>query len=166
MYRVPPEANKNNWRGELGQPRVICIGPRAREILERHKGGDDAPFSPARAMMEYMESRRAARVTPFYGKAKVAEKGPHVPRVVGSAWTTNAYTKTIHAACRRANVTPWGANRLRHAFATEVRRAYGLDAAKAVLGHTDGGCITDVYTFDAVADETVRRASAAVEALG
>lgn len=28
------------------------------------------------------------------------------------------------------------------------------------------GCITDVYTFDAVADETVRRASAAVEALG
>lgn len=39
--------------------------------------------------------------------------------------------------------------------------------ARAILDrHADGGCITDVYTFDAVADETVRRASAAVEALG
>lgn len=167
VYRVPPEANKNNWRGELGQPRVVCIGPRARAILERHKGGgDDVPFSPVRAMLEYMEARRAARVTPFYGKKKGAETSPHVPRVLGSAWTTNAYTKTIHAACRRAGLTPWGANRLRHAFATDVRRAFGLDAARAVLGHAGGGCVTDVYTFDAIADEMVRAAAPAVEALG
>lgn len=163
VYRVPPEANKNEWRGELGMPRVVCIGPRARAILERHADGDDFPFSPARAFGEYVEAQRAARKTPLYGKRKDA---PHVPRVLGDRWTTSAYTKTIAAACRRAGVDPWGANRLRHAFGTEVRRAYGLDAAKAVLGHTDGGCITDVYTFDAVADETVRRASAAVEALG
>lgn len=162
VYRVPPEANKNEWRGELGMPRVVCIGPRARAILERHADGD-FPFSPQRAMAEHIEAQRAARKTPLYGKQKDA---PHVPRVLGDRWTTSAYTKTIAAACRRAGIDPWGANRLRHAFGTEVRRAYGLDAAKAVLGHTDGGCITDVYTFDAVADETVRRASAAVEALG
>ena len=165
VYRVPPDANKNNWRGELGQPRVVCIGPKARAILDRHRDGD-VPFSPVRAFAEYIEVRRAARVTPFYGKGKGAGGSPHVTRVLGETWTTNAYTKTIHAACRRAKITPWGANRLRHAFATEVRRAFGLEAARAVLGHTDGGCITDVYTFDAVADETVRRASAAVEALG
>lgn len=162
VYRVPPEANKNEWRGELGMPRVVCIGPRARAILERHADGD-YPFSPQRSMAEHIEAQRAARKTPIYGKRKDA---PHVPRVLGDRWTTSAYTKTIAAACRRAGIDPWGANRLRHAFGTEVRRAYGLDAAKAVLGHTDGGCITDVYTFDAVADETVRRASAAVEALG
>lgn len=163
VYRVPPEANKNDWRGELGQPRVVCIGPRARAILERHRGGGDAPFSPLRAMSEHLEARRAARATPVYGKRKGA---PPVPRVLGDRWTTDAYGKTIRAACRRAGIAPWGANRLRHAFGTEVRRAFGLDAAKAVLGHTDGGCITDVYTFDAVADETVRRAAPAVEALG
>lgn len=39
-------------------------------------------------------------------------------------------------------------------------------AARAVLGHTCGGCVTDVYTFDAVADEMVRKAAPAVEALG
>ena len=163
VYRVPPEINKNEWRGELGQPRVVCIGPKARAILDRHKDGGDVPFSPIRAMSEYLEARRAARVTPFYGKAKNA---PHVPRVLGEQWTTDAYTKTIHAACGRAGIAPWGSNRLRHTFGTEVRRAFGLEAARAVLGHTGGGCITDVYTFDALADEMVRTASPAVEALG
>ena len=163
VYRVPPEINKNEWRGELGQPRVVCIGPKARAILDRHKDGGDVPFSPLRAMAEYLEARRAARVTPFYGKQKDA---PHVPRVLGERWTTDAYSKTIRAACTKAGITPWGSNRLRHTFGTEVRRAFGLEAARAVLGHTNGGCITDVYTFDAVADEMVRTAAPAVEALG
>ena len=163
VYRVPAEVNKNDWRGELGQPRVVCIGPKARAILERHKDGGDVPFSPSRAFGEYLDARRAARATPFYGRAKGA---PRVPRVLGERWTTDAYTKTIRAACGKAKITPWGANRLRHTFGTEVRRAFGLEAARAVLGHTGGGCITDVYTFDALADEMVRKAAPAVEALG
>lgn len=163
VYRVRPDANKNAWRGELGQPRVVLIGPRARAILERHRAAGDVPFSPMAAMAEYVATRRAERVTPVYGKRKTA---PHVPRVLGSCWTTDAYTKTIRAACTRAGIAPWGANRLRHAFGTDVRRAYGLDAARAVLGHTGGGCITDVYTFDAMEEEMVRRAAPAVEALG
>ena len=165
VYRVPPEVNKNEWRGELGQPRVVCIGPKARAILERHKDGGDVPFSPVRAMAEYIAARHAARVTPFYGQKKNAPT-PHVPRVLGECWNANAYTKTIHAACGRAGIAPWGANRLRHTFGTEVRRAFGLEAARAVLGHTGGGCITDVYTFDAIEEEMVRKAAPAVEALG
>ena len=163
VYHVPPEANKNSWRGEFGQPRVVLIGPKARAILERHKDGGDVPFSPVRAMAEYLEARRAARVTPVYGKRKNA---PRVPRELSEQWTTDAYTKTIHAACVRAGIKPWGANRLRHAFGTDVRRAFGLEVARAVLGHTKGGCITDVYTFDAIEEEMVRTASPAVEALG
>jgi len=162
VYRVPPEANKNEWRGEMGQPRVVCIGPRAREILERHRDGD-VPFSPARAFREYLEAIRAARVTPFYGKA---DPDAHVPRVMGERWTTCAYARTVRAAAKKAGVEPWGVNRIRHTFGTEVRRAFGLETARAVLGHTGGGCITDVYTFDAIEDEMVRAAAPAVEALG
>lgn len=161
IYRVPPEANKNSWRGEIGQPRVVLIGPKARAILERHRGGD-IPFSPLRSMAEHMAARKAARVTPAYARAK----SPHVPRVLGERWTTDAYTKTIRAACQKANLTPWGANRLRHAFGTEVRRSFGLEAARAVLGHTNGGCVTDIYSFDAMEEEMIRQASPAVEALG
>lgn len=165
VYHVPPEANKNEWRGEVGLPRVVCIGPKARAILSRHLGGGDYPFSPQQAMAEHIAARAAARVTPFYGGSR-RRSAPHVPRKLGERWSSDAYTKTIAAACRRAKLEPWGANRLRHAFGTAVRRQFGLDAARAVLGHTDGGTITNVYTFDAVAEETVRRAAPAVEALG
>lgn len=161
IYRVPKSANKNDWRGEFGQPRVVCIGPKAREILSRHREGD-YPFSPARAFAEYLDVRRAARVTPFYGKAS---PDYHVPRELHEAWDTTAYTKTIYAACDRAKVPRWSANRLRHSFGTEVRRKFGLEAAKAVLGHTEG-CVTDIYTFEALADDMIRKATPAVEALG
>ena len=162
VYRVPAEANKNAWRGEYGVPRVVCLGPRARAILERHRG-QDVPFSPMSAMAEYIEKRHAERVTPVYGERK---QDPHTPRVLGARWTTDAYSKTIRAACGRAKVSPWGANRLRHAFATEVRRAYGLEVCRAFLGHAGGGCVTDRYSFDALEDEMIRTASPAVEALG
>ena len=76
------------------------------------------------------------------------------------------YTKTIKAACRRAHIAPWGANRLRHTFATEVRRRFGLDAARAVLGHSTGLRVTDIYSRDAAEDDAIRTAAPAVEALG
>lgn len=161
VYRVPAEANKNAWRGEFGRPRVVLIGPKAREILNRHRGGD-IPFSPEKAMKEYFDAQREARVTPFYGGK---DPNAHIPRKLGETWKTDSYTGTIAAACRRADIKPWGANRLRHAFATEVRRKFGLDAARAVLGHTDG-CVTDIYTYDSLEDEIIRRASPAVETLG
>ena len=162
VYRVPADANKNAWRGELGRPRVVLIGPKAREILNRYRGGD-IPFSPEKAMTEYFNNLREERVTPFYGGK---DPNAHIPRKFGETWKTDSYTGTIAAACRRADIKPWGANRLRHAFATEVRRKFGLDAARAVLGHTGGGCVTDIYTYDSLEEEMIRRAAPAVEALG
>ena len=52
VYRVPPEANKNSWRGEFGVPRVVCLGPKARAILERHRDGGDVPFGILRVGSE------------------------------------------------------------------------------------------------------------------
>ena len=60
----------------------------------------------------------------------------------------------------------WSANQLRHAFATEVRRKFGLEACRAVLGHSNGARVTDRYSFEAAEDEIIKAASVAVEALG
>lgn len=38
----------------------------------------------------------------------------------------------------------WYAHQLRHSFATLVRRQFGLDAARAVLGHSSP-IVTEVY---------------------
>ena len=159
VYR--PEQHKNAWRL---QPRAVCIGPRARAILERHRGGD-RPFSPAQAVRERMAALREARKTPVQ-PSQIDRSNPAATRVPGEAWDPCAYTRTIARACARANVEGWGSNRLRHAFATEVRRKFGLEATRAVLGHSTGARITDRYSFDAIEDEIVGKAAPAVEALG
>jgi integrase len=54
----------------------------------------------------------------------------------------------------------WHPNRLRHTTATELRREFGLDAARAVLGHRSPQ-ITEVY-----AEIDVAKAAAVMEKLG
>ena len=162
IYR--PNRHKNEWRG---QPRVIMIGPKARAILDRHKGGD-VPFSPVQAIVELMRKKRAARTSPFYPcrDENYSRAKPEAMRKPGEAWNVAAYARTVASACKRGGVEHWHPNQLRHAFATEVRRSFGLEACRAVLGHSTGARITDRYSFDALEDEAIRNARAAVEALG
>ena len=54
----------------------------------------------------------------------------------------------------------WHPNRLRHAKATELRRELGLDAARAVLGHSSPQA-TAIY-----AELDVSRAAEAMARLG
>lgn len=151
--------HKNEWRG---LPRVVCIGPKAREILERHRATSGPVFSPMRAVVEMMSARSAAahcHKTHCRGYADATRRP-------GEAWTTHSYTVAIERAAKRAGVPAWGANRLRHAFATEVRRKFGLEACRAVLGHTLGARVTDRYSYEALEDEIIEKATPAVEALG
>lgn len=162
VYR--PATHKNDWRG---RPRAICIGPRVRAVLMRH--ADVAPdmpiFSPRDSEVERMAKMRAAAHAP--SRYCRANADPSRRRKYSAGWDSCAYTKSIRYACRRAGVEPWGSNRLRHAFATEVRRAFGLSACRAVLGHSDGeSSITDRYSYDAIEDECIAMAKTAVEALG
>ena len=162
VYR--PAHHKNEWRGH---PRVVCIGPKARAVLSRHRdGATDAPiFSPLVAEAERFAAMRASARAPSRYDRRNAD--PAKRRKLNTRWNVCAYTRTIRKACRRAGIDPWAANRLRHAFATEVRRAFGLSACRAVLGHSDGeSSITDRYSFAALEDETIRAAGPAVEALG
>lgn len=161
VYRPGADSHKNAWRGEYGLPRVILIGPRAREVLGRHRSAE-YPFSPAQATLEYLAVKAATAVRHH----EVSRADPHAVRKPGMRWHPNEYRRTVASACEKAGVDAWGPNRLRHTFATDVRRAFGLDACRAVLGHSSGARITDRYSFAAIEDETIRAASAAVEALG
>ncbi len=157
VYR--PSHHKNSWREH---PRVILIGPRARAILSKYRAIGGVPFSPARSFAELVAMRRAEanspRKTPLTGFPE---------RNVGDSWDTCAYTKAIGHSCTRAGTMHWSANQLRHVFATAVRRQFGIAAARAVLGHTDGSYrVTDMYSFEAAEEEYIKAATPAVEALG
>lgn len=157
-WRYTPSKNKNAWRN---QPRVVCIGPKARAILERHRA-TEYPFSPVAAVYEWIMAKRAAATSP----SRIDRHDPHAQRVPREHWETCSYTRTIDYACKRAGVPHWTANQLRHALATQVRREYGLAAAAAVLGHSGGHRVTDGYSWEAAEDEMYKAAAPAVEAIG
>ena len=60
-------------------------------------------------------------------------------------YNRHSYRVAVQRACRRAGVAVWSPQRLRHTRATQIREAFrSIDAAKAVLGHTDTR-VTEIY---------------------
>ena len=89
-----------------------------------------------------------------------------IPDKLTENWETGRYGCTVRDAARRAGVDAWSPNQLRHSFATEVRRRYGIVAAAALLGHSDRLKITHGYSFEAAIDELAREWGHVVEEIG
>lgn len=91
-----------------GRDRVIAIGPQAQAIIRPYLVPDTTAY--------LFRSEHHKASLPCY--------------------TRNAYLYAIYRACDRAGIARWSPNRLRHARATELRKQYGLEATKAILGHS------------------------------
>jgi integrase len=65
-------------------------------------------------------------------------------RVPGEHYSPASYYAAVRRACLKAGVAPWHPHQLRHTHATEVRRAFGLEAAQVALGHAQAN-VTQVY---------------------
>lgn len=92
-------------------------------------------FSPARDRQERLvdlRARRRTRVQPSQrGRRKTAPK-----RTPGAHYTTNSYGVAVARAAQAAGVSPWSPNQLRHLAAERIRKACGLEAVAAALGHS------------------------------
>ena len=76
----------------------------------------------------------------YWAPAFCARPVPKVkPRITGRRpglkYTRHSYRVAVQRACKRAGIEPWSPRQLRHTRATAIRKAFGLEAAKAVLGH-------------------------------
>jgi integrase len=105
-------------------------------------------FSPRQAMKERAAVRREARKTPVQPSQQNRRKAnPSKPP--RREYDTGSYNKAVFYAVRRAKaaevkVNAWHVNQLRHTRATELRKAYGLEAAQVSLGHARAD-VTQVY---------------------
>ena len=98
-------------------------------------------------MAELFAERREGRNTPLWPSHEKALRGKRKekPRKQpGNAYTPNSLLGAIKRACKAVAIPNWSPNQLRHAAATRIRKEVGLDAARAVLGHTSAG-ITEIY---------------------
>lgn len=131
VYR--PTRHKTAHRGKV---RAIPLGPKARALLDEFPttGPDDPVFSPRLAREGRYAAMRAARTSKVQ-PSQTDRKRAKPARSPAARYTNTALAQAVGKASGRAGVGHWHPGQLRHLFATQVRRVYGLEAAGASLGH-------------------------------
>ncbi|QDV34109.1 tyrosine-type recombinase/integrase [Tautonia plasticadhaerens] len=152
IWIYSPESHKTEHHGRR---RVIHLGPQAQATLRPWLRTElEAPlFSPAEADVERRAAMRAARKTPVQPSQRNRTKSRPEKRP-GDTYTVVSYRRAITYGIARANrdlarragreIPAWHPNQLRHNAATRLRKEFGLDAARAVLGHSSP-VVTEVY---------------------
>jgi integrase len=140
LYQPPQHKTQHH-----GHKRTIAIGPKAQEIIRRHLGTDtQAPlFRPIKVMEERAVTLRLHRKTKVQPSQQNRKKS-NPKKLPGMQYTTNSYGRAIADAIKRHNkdkpeaehIPHWHPNQLRHLRALELKRQFGLDVARAVLGHS------------------------------
>ena len=121
IWEYVPQQHKTQHRG---RQRIVFLGPQAQAILR--------PFLK-RHLQSYLFSPR-----------DVHNVKDGCTRQPGIHYNRDAFRNSIQRACRKAGVPVWNPARLRHNAGTELRRAYGIEAAQVVLGHSKAD-VTQIY---------------------
>jgi integrase len=143
VWVYTPPSHKTEHHGKA---RTVFIGPRAQEVLRPWLRADPSAylFSPREVMGEKSVARRAGRKTPMTPSQRRRKRKERPRRAPGGRYETHAYTMAVRRACDLAGVPRWTPHRLRHNAATRLRREYGLDVARVILGHSSP-VVTEIY---------------------
>ena len=137
VWYYAPSVHKTE---HLDRARCVVLGPRAMAVLRPFLDRNPQAycFSPAEAV-EWQRARSRKR------PPKPGRVGVPVRDLVNPRYTRHSYRLAVRRACRRAGVPVWTPRQLRHTRATQIRHEFGtIEAAKAVLGHTDTR-VTEIY---------------------
>ena len=142
--------------------RLICLGPRAQEVVKPFLVDDLKThlFSPRRATAEYRANLRTHRKTPLTPSQRRRWPKRNPKKRPGECYTIGSYEHAINRGCDKAFPPQkrlgesaarqwrkdhrWSPNRLRHSAATFLRKEFGIEAARVVLGHSSAA-ITEIY---------------------
>lgn len=145
-----------------GHTREIRLGRRAQTVIEPFLKPDldGYLFSPAEAEAERREKQHKARKTPLSCGNRPGSNVKKKPqRKAGDHYDRDSYARAITRGCDKADewakggkvignderlVPHWHPHQLRHNAATRLRREYGLEAARVILGQATGA-ITEIY---------------------
>ena len=128
--------------------RVIFLGPAAQRIIApflKDRPLNAPLFSPREAAEEHRKELHARRRTPLScGNRPGTNRKTSPKREPAEHYTVDSYRRAIARACKRAGVPHWHPHQLRHGRATVIRKKYGLEAARVILGHRSAA-VTEVY---------------------
>ena len=164
LWTYKPEHHKTEHHGKT---RLIMLGARAQSVIRPFLKPDLQAFlfSPREAEQARRAERTQNRRTPLScGNRPGSNRKRRPRRQPGDHYTVDSYRKAIVAGCDRADaearlqaiaagtaiqpddrlVPRWSPNRVRHSYATRVRKEFGLDAAQVTLGHSHADT-TEIY---------------------
>lgn len=155
VWTCRPESHKTEHHG---RDRVICIGPKAQDVLRPYllRPAECYCFCPQESERKRLALRHEKRQVPLhYGNRPGTNCKRKPKRRPGERYDTNSYRRAIHRAVELANrkrkeqgetelLAKWGPNRLRHSAATEIRKQFGLEAVQVTLGHTTAD-VSQIY---------------------
>jgi hypothetical protein len=162
----------------LNQEREVFLGPRAREIIKPWLKLDTQAylFDPRESEAIRSQERRRNRQTPMTPSQANRKRQANRGRAPRDHYDVIGYRRAIHRACVMADkkahqdnptipanqviIPKWSPNRLRHNAATWLRKQFGIEIARIVLGH-NSAFATLVY-----AEEDRQKASAIVAKVG
>ena len=129
-----------------GQIREIFIGPKAQEIIRPwfRPELDACLFQPKESEAARDAERRLkrqSRMTPSQARRKPVKNPKRVPR---DHYTVDTYRRAIRRACEHLQIPVWHPHQLRHNAATRLRKDFGLELARIILGHTSA-FTTEIY---------------------
>ncbi len=158
LYR--PASHKTEHHGH---ERVVEIGPKAQAVIRPFLKPDlEAPlFSPADAEAERRAKMHAKRKIPLkYGNRPGTNRKRKPMRTPKDRYIPTSYCRAIARACGQADfaakeqkrlppdseriIPRWHPHQLRHNFATAVRKQFGIEIARILLGHRSAA-ITEIY---------------------
>jgi hypothetical protein len=118
-------------------------------------------FSPREAEEERRARYHSARTTQLScGNRPGSKRRTSPKRSLGEAYTSSSYARAITRVCKKAGVPHWHPHQLRHSAATEIRKTFGIEVARIVLGHRSLN-VTEIY-----AEADNRLALEAIEQVG
>jgi integrase len=141
IYR--PWSHKNAYRGHA---REIYLGPKAQAILQDFLLADPEAylFSPKAATAEryaVLRQRRKSQLTPSEQNRRKAQP----QRQPGAYYPVRSYCHAIGKACQKAGLPRWHPHQLRHSAATQLRKEFGVEVARIILGHRSLAA-TEIYS--------------------
>ena len=123
-----------------GLDKEIVIGPKAQAVIRSflRTNLSEYMFRPDEDAAARQAERFAQRKTPAWPshlKHQASKRATKPKRTPGDHYTVSSYAHAIKRACKKAGIPEWTPHQLRHSYATKIRRDYGVEAARVMLGH-------------------------------
>lgn len=122
---------------------------RMMRLADIDRSGDVWEYVPSEHKTEHRGKQRRIYIGPEGQKVLQPFLKADQSRYVfeskpGRCYGKDSFIKAISRGCVAAEIPVWSPNQLRHTAATEIRKQFGLEASRTILGHTTSD-VTQIY---------------------